>query len=271
MSDIQVTLTQPAQVQVSFPSPAYQSLDALDATGVLVRATGSTISRTFGDIEADVVNVKFFNAKGDGITDDTAAIQAAATAAAGKKLYFPASATPYLVGTAITLLDNTEVMGDGKGSVIKITSGDINGFVATGRSYITIHNLQVFSVTIGTTAGVAGVCLNNCDKCRVYNCVFIGMSWSGVFLNVTTNSEVVSNSFSGILGTNGDSNDVCCYRAANGNLISLNNCYGGWRCAGCQNKSEHEQRQYYERLLSKHGIFSLNCVTDYLKIGDRSK
>ena len=59
----------------------------------LVTATSSTTPRTLADRSADVINVKDYGAKGDGVTDDTAAIQAAFVAGSGKTVSFPPPAT----------------------------------------------------------------------------------------------------------------------------------------------------------------------------------
>ena len=54
-----------------------------------VTATGTTEPRNISDRFADVVNVKDFGAVGDGVTDDTAAIQAALNSSVGKVTWFP--------------------------------------------------------------------------------------------------------------------------------------------------------------------------------------
>lgn len=53
-----------------------------------VMAEGTDVPRMLKDRFADVVNVKDFGAKGDGVTDDTEAIQAAVTS--NKSIFFPA-------------------------------------------------------------------------------------------------------------------------------------------------------------------------------------
>jgi len=62
-----------------------------DVTTVI--ATGSTTARSLANRAADVVNVKDFGAVGDGVTDDTAAIQAAANSVAAGGLVFVPNGT----------------------------------------------------------------------------------------------------------------------------------------------------------------------------------
>jgi hypothetical protein len=90
------------------------------------------------------VSVKDFGAVGDGVTDDTAAIQAAITAGAGGKVYFPAAT--YLISSALTVVSsNTRLEGAGVGTVIKNTS-------------LTGHALKFFPNNTTATS----VFLNNC-------------------------------------------------------------------------------------------------------------
>lgn len=66
-----------------------------DISNRFVKAKGSTELRTLGERFADVVNVKDFGAKGDGVHDDTEAIQAAI--ATRKSVFFPTPITFYNV------------------------------------------------------------------------------------------------------------------------------------------------------------------------------
>lgn len=79
------------------------------------------------------LDVRRYGAKGDGVTDDTAAIQAAInvaslghTAAGGSEVYIPAGDSYYHTTSTLSILaDGVRVLGDGAGSVIRNSgSGD---------------------------------------------------------------------------------------------------------------------------------------------------
>lgn len=97
------------------------------------------------DVEAKLaqtVSVKDFGAVGDGVTDDTAAIQAALDAAIGKQLVFPDGV--YLVDTSVSLVGDIELVG--LGDVL------IDGSNSTDNEIITLGGSLGSSVALGGNA-----------------------------------------------------------------------------------------------------------------------
>ena len=72
-------------------------------------ATGTTFARNLVTRYADVINVKDFGAVGDGVTDDTAAIQAAIDVQKGP-VFLPNGI--YLVSSEIVIKDGTGIIGE---------------------------------------------------------------------------------------------------------------------------------------------------------------
>lgn len=108
---------------------AQASLPTAGTAGRLARVTDGVRglwmdqgSQWFG-INGEVVNVKEFGAKGDGLTDDTAAIQAAinALASAGGEVFFPAGT--YVISSTLTASGPLRLAGvDPISSVIKAST-----------------------------------------------------------------------------------------------------------------------------------------------------
>jgi polygalacturonase len=108
-----------------------------------------------------------YGAVGDGLTDDTVAMQRALNAAAGKTLWLPAAKT-YKISKTIAVPSNTTVMGAGKTSVIRFTwrgvttpdSGGGSNFRSAGVTAHDIH-LTNFVLEGGGTGLPAGLNADN--------------------------------------------------------------------------------------------------------------
>lgn len=127
------------------------------ATGSIQPKVGESHKHTASDIRGgvfpeamlgladrtQVVNVKSFGAKGDGVTDDTAAVQAAVNAATGAVL-FPAGT--YVV-TSVKLAKNITLRGGGEGfgATIKHKDGAAvtSGTFETAMLRLTSHGITV--------------------------------------------------------------------------------------------------------------------------------
>ncbi len=156
------------------------NIDAQDVTYKL-----PAMDSVFTNVEAklaETVSVKDFGAVGDGITDDTAAIQAALNT--GRVAYLPAGT--YLVSSALTItLNNTGICGDGYGSVIKTTSATADIFLigdgTTEISGLLFENFSLWS-NVTKTGGYA------------FNCRFITDSY---WNNVNVGNQDLYNSSGG--------------------------------------------------------------------------
>ena len=124
---------------------------ASNITGILFTATGvgsgtgtAKYSRTVQTKLQETVSVGDFGAVGDGITDDTTAIQAALNV--GGSIYLPKGT--YLVTSRLTISNSTTLFGAGMGvSVIKVKStfSDPSNFVIYVAS---TSNLKFDSLTV---------------------------------------------------------------------------------------------------------------------------
>lgn len=123
----------------------------------------------------ETVSVKDFGAVGDGVTNDTTAIQNAVNSAyaAGVDLYIPPGT--YLITSTITLANNNLTMyGEGWSSVIK-KNADFDGIVITGNSCV----LRDFAVN-GNNKNNSGVGIKG-DNNRVKALQVFGNNVHGIY------------------------------------------------------------------------------------------
>lgn len=110
--------------------------------------------RTVHDRLDDAYSVLNYGVVGDGVADDTANIQTAIDAAAGRRLIFPKGR--YKTSSTLTLPDNTDLYGE-VGAVIEPSMTNDNAFenadTVGGNSDITIQQLTIdwSAVTSGTS------------------------------------------------------------------------------------------------------------------------
>jgi hypothetical protein len=184
-------------------------------TGAVARSAASKFGET--------VSVKDFGAVGDGVADDTAAIQAAITAAANKALYFPAGT---YVATALTVSSPCRLFGDG---ILKKTTAANAAFLTISSSDVVIDGLEFRGASFDATPtnvvrndrairasgtnslspirrlrftnlkinGFAGVAIDvrfaenvQVNECQIQYCGYAGVSFLSVIGGLVTGNQV---------------------------------------------------------------------------------
>jgi len=166
-------------------------------------------SHRAGALPSTAVNVRSFGAQGNGIADDTTAIQNAANFAAGSRrsLFFPPGT--YLHGGFITF-NGVAVNGSGTASVLLAADNNSTAVALTG-SNPSIQNMVISSAGLGlATAAPATstILVQNANSFTVANDTIVqGQNRVGVYILSSSTGVVNACAFDGS-GFSGDTGAV---------------------------------------------------------------
>jgi hypothetical protein len=175
------------------------SLFTAATTGASSGNGAAAVARTLANRFADVVNVKDFGAVGDGVTDDTAAFQAAVNygSSNSKAVYIPSGT--YVSGK-ITVPSNIDIFGDGIESTTLFCKANTNATIlnAANSDFVQISNIKFDYNTPNNSGSPApgesqsGVGVRN--NCIVSECEFVGCVGAAI-IGYGSNNEISNNRF----------------------------------------------------------------------------
>ena len=124
------------------------------------------------------------------VTTGLASLQAAVTAAAGKRLYVVGTHT---ITASVTVLSNTEIILT-PGSIVQTSTSNIHHFDCTGRTGVVIRGPgKLLRTAAGSSAYYGGVAFINSTDCRCEGVEMDGMQWSGVYMSGATRCHAAYN------------------------------------------------------------------------------
>ena len=120
-----------------------------------------------GDSSNGWVSVKNFGAKGDGVTDDTAAIQAATNYAVANNVPLYAPKGVYLLSSTVNLTGLSTLFGDGKSMTSFVSNNVLAPIFEVGGIFSpNYHDFAVGYGTLNTTGILTAICFNQTGNIR---------------------------------------------------------------------------------------------------------
>ncbi len=225
----QFIATANASSGLTFSSKVNKTITSSTNLNFLATGTGAQTVSVNSKL-SEIVSVKDFGAVGNGVADDTAAIQAALDAGAGKSVFLPAGT--YNTSAVLTVSSNTSFFGEGNTSVISVqptaststvNNGIFAGSSASSRTGITISRLKLLGtneVAISsagpppvTTAYARGITCERSNFLTIQDCEIVKFG-SGIVVSsqncIIRNNKLWGGAQVGLKNANANTVDILC-------------------------------------------------------------
>jgi hypothetical protein len=158
---------------------------AINSSGSFIQVGSGAVTRGMQDKARDIFSARDFGALGNGIADDTAAIQAAinaATAAGGGDVFIPHGV--YVVSSTLNMPSPGRVTLRGAGSqaTTLTTSNPTLGFVNVTGHYSQIRGITFTCSAVptgGITINLGDAFSHTLEDILILNC-WVGIAWQGI-------------------------------------------------------------------------------------------